>query len=117
MTVSRVTMCATVLWAVLRTLDKMAEFVHHKFKDHPAISAEYIKFLAVNSGHETVESIEKSIKVVESKLDEHLKRFAAVQKNADAGADNNKNNLTKFKNLEGQLKTLTDRIKKLEDKK
>jgi hypothetical protein len=114
---SRVTMCATVLWAVFRTLDMMDEFVRHKFKDHPAISAEYIKFLAVNSGHETVETIEKSIKTVESKLDEHLKRFAAVQKNADAGADNNKNNLQKFKTLEGQLKTLEGRIKKQEDKK
>ena len=84
-----------------------------KFKDHPAISAEYIKFLALNSGSDTLEA---SLKATESKLDEHLKKFAAVQKNADAGNDNAKNNLSRIKTLELSVKSLTDRVKKLEQK-
>ena len=103
--------CSAVLWTVFRTLDKMEEFVQAKFKDHPAISAEYIKFLALNSGSGTLEA---SLKTNESKLEEHLKKFAAVQKNADAGNDNAKNNLSRIKTLELSVKTLTERVKKLE---
>jgi hypothetical protein len=105
--------CSAVLWTVFRTLDKMEEFVRAKFKDHPAISAEYIKFLALNSGSDTLEA---SVKVTESKLDEHLKKFAAVQKNADAGNDNAKNNLARIKALEQAVKVLSDKVKKLEQK-
>jgi hypothetical protein len=60
--------------------------------------------------------LEASVKVTESKLDEHLKKFAAVQKNADAGNDNAKNNLSRIKALEQAVKVLSDKVKKLEQK-
>ena len=102
--------CSAVLWTVFRTLDKMDEFVRAKFKDHPAISAKYIKFLALNSGSDTLES---SLKTNEAKLDDHLKKFAAVQKNANVGNDNTKNKVSRIKALKQSVKALTEKVKNL----
>jgi len=44
----------SMLWATLRSHKVMDEFSKFEFKDHPAIASEYVKFLATNSGFETV---------------------------------------------------------------
>jgi hypothetical protein len=53
--------CASVLWCVFHTQDKMAEFVCHSIGNHSSISSEYVKFLA---GHSSVGDIDKLQKEV-----------------------------------------------------
>jgi hypothetical protein len=53
--------CASVLWCVFHTQDKMAEFVCHGIGNHSSISSEYVKFLA---GHSSVGDIDKLQKEV-----------------------------------------------------
>ena len=50
--------CCHILWAAFKTHDIMATYIDKNFENHPVISAEYIKFLATNSGIEKVEKIE-----------------------------------------------------------
>jgi hypothetical protein len=42
--------CQQILWAVLRAHDIMAWYKHNGCKDNPTVSAELIKFMAVNTG-------------------------------------------------------------------
>jgi hypothetical protein len=53
--------CASVMWCVIRTQDKMADFVCHGILNHSSISSEYVKFLA---GHSSVGDIDKLQKEV-----------------------------------------------------
>jgi hypothetical protein len=46
--------CAHMLWSCFKTQNVMALYMEHNFENHPAISAEYIKFLATNSEFEKV---------------------------------------------------------------
>ena len=48
--------CTHTLWTSFKCHDVMATYVEHQFENHPAISTEYVKFLATNSGFEKVES-------------------------------------------------------------
>jgi hypothetical protein len=48
--------CATVLWCVFCTQDKMQAFVAHGIGNHSSISSKYVKFLA---GHSSVGDINK----------------------------------------------------------
>ena len=71
---------AHILWSCCRTHDVMAFYMKHKFENHPAISAEYIKFLAMNSGSEKVEKLTVQVKelLVEVKtVKEEAKKAAA----------------------------------------
>lgn len=86
-------MCAGVLWAVFRTHDKMNEFDSAKFEDHPAIASEHIKFLACNSGFESLETLEHDFAVLKVDLKESDRKLAASLKKIDTastGADTNK---------------------------
>ena len=38
--------CAHMLWSCFRTQDVMTTYINMNFENHPAISAEYVKFLA-----------------------------------------------------------------------
>jgi hypothetical protein len=53
--------CASLMWCVFRTQDKMEEFVCHLIGNHSSISSEYVKFLA---GHSSVGDIDKLQKEV-----------------------------------------------------
>lgn len=54
--------CVHMLWSCFKTHDVMALYMEHNFENHPAISAEYIKFLAgANSRFENVERLEASV--------------------------------------------------------
>ena len=56
--------CSQLMWACFRTHDIMAEYIEQNFENHPAISAEYIKFLATNSGSDRVEKVEALMKTM-----------------------------------------------------
>ena len=69
-----------MLWATLRSHKVMDEFSKFEFKDHPAIASEYVKFLATNSGFETVSALE-------SKMDGLKKEVDSVKKAASSAAN------------------------------
>ena len=53
--------CAHMLWSCFRTHDVMSTYLDANFENHPAISAEYVKFLATNSGYDKVEKMEITV--------------------------------------------------------
>lgn len=50
--------CCHILWAAFKTHDIMKSYIDSNFENHPVVSAEYVKFLATNSGTEKVEKLE-----------------------------------------------------------
>jgi hypothetical protein len=54
--------CAHVMWSCFRTHDAMVGYVEPSFENHPAISAEYVKFLAINLGFDKVEEMDGLLK-------------------------------------------------------
>ena len=49
-----VSTCAHIVWAAFRTHETMQVYLDHQIENHPAISTEYVKFLATNSGSDKV---------------------------------------------------------------
>ena len=55
----------------------MAVYVAHKFENHPSVSTEYVKFLAINSGgSEKVGKLEELVVVATKKSDVASSRVA-----------------------------------------
>jgi hypothetical protein len=84
-----------LIWATLRSHKMMDEYVQLEFKDHPTVASEYVKFLATNSGYETVAGLQ-------SKVDSLEKEMASVKKavvNAANAADTAKTVATEAKKL------------------
>jgi tRNA(Phe) wybutosine-synthesizing methylase Tyw3 len=100
---------ASVLWATFKTHDAMAVFSKSKFKDHPAASSEYVKFLASNTGMESV-----------SKFTDALKRMGAEVKEAAVKSSNATKQVlivsNKVDEVKAKLLTLERRLSKLESK-
>jgi hypothetical protein len=80
------------------------------FENHPAISAEYVKFLATNSGSEKVEKLESQLSVVTEKLGKAVDESKRVVAKSDAAS-------TKCSELVRDLALLTKKVKALEDRK
>ena len=89
--------------------DVMATYVEHQFENHPAISTEYVKFLATNSGFEKVEKL--SVQV--TSLSDKLARSSDDVKKALAKADTAS---TKNAELSREMTEMKARLKKLEAK-
>jgi hypothetical protein len=53
--------CASVLWCVFRTQDKIAEFVSHGIGNHSSISSEYVKLLAGRSSVGEIDKLQKEV--------------------------------------------------------
>ena len=84
------TRCSSVLMGIFRALDVMQEYQDHKFRDHPSISSEYVKFLATNSGHDAMEkqkeqldAYKKEIISLKSDLTKAQTAAATAQRKAD----------------------------------
>ena len=101
--------CAHMLWACFKTHDVMALYMEHNFENHPAISAEYIKFLATNSGFEKVERLEASVTEMKASVQKAVVESGKARSIAD-GVSSQVGVITK--NVEAAEK----RVTKLEDK-
>jgi hypothetical protein len=95
-----------VLYAVFRTLD-VSDFKKYKFKNHPCISSEFVKFMASNSGMDSIEKLEDRVKSLESDLKEARDKVKVASVKADT-ASNKADQSTK------DLVALTKRVKSLE---
>ncbi|KAI2494741.1 hypothetical protein MHU86_19778 [Fragilaria crotonensis] len=101
--------CAHVLWSCFRTHDIMATYMDVNFENHPAISAEYVKFLATNSGFEKVERLETTVASFKSLVDKASSDAAKAKSVAD-GSASAASSATKA------LAELVKRVGKLENK-
>lgn len=75
--------CSQLMWACFRTHDIMSDYIEQNFENHPAISPEYIKFLATNSGSDRVEKVEGMMKTMAA----DVKAMSVEVAKALAGAD------------------------------
>jgi len=73
-----------MLWAMLKAHMKMEEYIQAEFKDHPTIASEYVKFLATNSGYETVTTLQAKINSLEKELGLIKKSVTNAANAADA---------------------------------
>ena len=70
------------LWATLRTIAVMQEYQKHGIENHPAISAEYVRFLVANSALGSIANFTTQIKHIDKKLEELEKIAKAAQSTA-----------------------------------
>ena len=101
--------CQRITWAVLRSHDVMGQYRRLHYKDDPTVSSELVKFLAVNTGYETLDVLTVKMKVVETELAAVKKEAAAATKTAHS-ASNKADEMKKFYDL------LLKRVVKLESK-
>ena len=102
--------CSHLVWASFKTHDIMTSYVDKHFENHPAISTEYVKFLATNSGFEKVEKLSGLVDT----LTEKLTKTMEDAKKAASKADNASMKLT---DALREVAALTKRVKSLEDKR
>ena len=106
----RKSICSHVLWSSFHTLDVAHVYLDYNFENHPAISSEFIKFLATNSGFEKVEALEATVSTMRTSV-----RDAA----ADARAASSKSDTatTRCAELNGLVTALTRRLTTLENRR
>ena len=101
--------CTHTLWATFKCHDVMATYVEHQFENHPAISTEYVKFLATNSGFEKVEKLSVQMTALSDKLARSLDDVKKALAKADTAS-------TKNAELSREMTEMKARLKKLEAK-
>lgn len=102
--------CCHMLWACFRTHDVMAGYLEKDFENHPTISAEYVKFLATNSGFDKVEKLQVQMTEVLEKLSKSVDESKKATAKADAAS-------TKCSELTREVAALTKKVKTLEDQR
>jgi hypothetical protein len=76
-----------VLYATFRTLDEMAIFKKFKYKNHPCISSEFVKFMASNSGLDSIKKLEARVKTLEGELKEAREKAKSSATKADTASN------------------------------
>ena len=96
-----------VVLSSLRTHDVAQVYINHNFENHPAVSSEFIKFLATNSGFEKVEKLTTEVEAQKSKLALALLELAKCSSKADTAS-------TKASEAERATNALKTRLAALE---
>ena len=100
----------SIFWSTLKTLDIMAEITTLGFRDSPIVASELVKFLALNTGFEVVESLIKSNTTLKTEVIELKKIVAGNTKTIGTAAN-------KVDILKSTVEALNKRLSKLEAKK
>ncbi len=75
-----------VVLSTLRTHDVAQGYVNHNFENHPAVSSEFIKFLATNSGFEKVEKLTAEVELQKTKIAAAVAEASAAKSKADTAS-------------------------------
>lgn len=78
---------AGVLYATMRMIDIQNEYMKYSITNHPSISLEYVKFLAMNSGLQKVTKLEKDVAALQTVLKAVKATLESVQKTASTAAN------------------------------
>jgi hypothetical protein len=103
------TNATTVLWVTFQTHDVMSEYLTFKFKKHPSISSEYVKFLASYSGIEAVVKLTDGLKKMGLDVRDAVSKSTNAVKKADSAGN-------KADEVKTKLQSLEKRVVKLEQK-
>ena len=101
--------CSHMLWSCFKTHDVMTTYMEYSFENHPAISAEYVKFLATNSGFDKVEKMEATVSGRKASVEKAGADALKARQIAD-GASSQSGVVSK------NLDAMTKRVSKMEDK-
>ncbi len=80
--------CQRIVWSVLKCHDIMARYKRHNYKDDPTVGSELVKFLAVTSGYEVLDSLKVDMTTAKAEL-AIIKKYTNAAIKA-AGAASNK---------------------------
>lgn len=81
-TLDQTQLVTDALWATLRTLGVMQEYQKHGIENHPAISAEYVRFLVTHSGQGSIVQFKRDLPKLESTVNELASVAKATQSTA-----------------------------------
>ena len=100
--ISKVTLLAS-----LRSLDLMREIQRFNFENHPSVSNELVKFLAVNTEFNSIRTLQIECYQVKTDVSQIRKEFANILKTQQTIAN-------KTDQLKSDAAVLTKRVKALE---
>jgi hypothetical protein len=99
--------CQKIFWAVVRSHDLMARYKRNGFKDDPTVSAELVKFMAINTGFEALDTLVIKVKTMEADVAASKREALAANKAASSAAN-------KSDEMKKTIDLLVKRIAKLE---
>ena len=99
--------CQRIFWSVLKAHDIMARYKRNSYKDDPTVSSELVKFMAVNTGFDALDSLTVKVTAMEGDSST-LKKEAQNASKAALTAGNKVDELKKVLDL------LHKRVQKLE---
>ena len=105
----RESICSHLLWASFKTLDVAQVYVDANFVNHPAVSSEFIKFLATNSGSEKIEQLTVTVTAMKTSI-------TTATSDAKHAATKSDTASTKCGELSALVTALSRRVKSLEDR-
>jgi hypothetical protein len=79
--------CQRIFWSALKSHDVMARYKRHNYKDDPSVSSELVKFLAINTGYEVLESLTIKVAELERGLSAMQKEASAATKSASSAGN------------------------------
>jgi hypothetical protein len=100
--------CQKVFWAVVRSHDVMAWYKRNRFKDNPTVSAEVVKFMAINTGFEALDTLVIKVESMEADVKASKQEAMAANKAASSAAN-------KLDTMKKTINMLVKRISKLEE--
>ena len=101
--------CSHLLWASFRTHDIMKVYLDSHFENHPTITAEYVKFLATNSGFDKVEQMEATVKLLKERMEKAADTIEKATKKGQDATD-------KYSAVHKDIEALKKRVQTLESK-
>jgi hypothetical protein len=100
--------CQQIVWAVLKSHDTMTQYKRLNFKNHPSISTELVKFLAINTSFESIEKLTSKVCILEAEA-ATTKKLLAISEKASSSAGNKADEVRKL------CDALIKRVAKLEN--
>jgi HD-GYP domain-containing protein (c-di-GMP phosphodiesterase class II) len=64
--------CAHIMWSCFLTHNLMSTYMDANFWNHPAVLAEYVKFLATKSGYDKMEKMDLTVSAMEDDVKKAL---------------------------------------------
>ena len=110
----RASICSHILWASLKTLDIAQVDVDENFVNHPAISSEFIKFLATNSGSEKIEQVSVTITLMKTSLANCVSESQTASRKIDTASTRCGELTNTCRDINSLVTALTNRVRALE---
>ena len=96
----------TIYHSSLKSLEIMRQYKDQGIDKHPSIASEYIKYISHNQPYEAVEKMEKKVKEMEGKLNDHITKTSSGLKQLNTTtqkAEDSKSKVAALENRVGKL--------------